>query len=63
MCFGCSKEMSRREGSFEYPQHMFWLRNNTKAKALLVIIFFYLLLFKSNKGTKPFSMHSSVLIG
>ena len=27
MCFGCSKEPSHRGGSFEYPQHMFWLRN------------------------------------
>ena len=27
MCFGCSKERSYRDGSFEYPQHMFWLRN------------------------------------
>ena len=24
--FGCSKEPSR-DGSFEYPQHKFWLRN------------------------------------
>ena len=24
MCFGCSKV---RDSSFEYPQHMFWLRN------------------------------------
>ena len=24
MCFGCSKEPS---GSFEYPQHMFWMRS------------------------------------
>ena len=23
ICFGCSKE-----GSFKYPQHMFWLRND-----------------------------------
>ena len=23
MCFGCSKEQSYRDGSFEYPQHMF----------------------------------------
>ena len=23
MCFGCS----HRDGSFEYPQHVFWLRN------------------------------------
>ena len=27
MCFGCSKEPSHRDGYFEYPQHMFWLRN------------------------------------
>ena len=26
MCFGCSKEPSHRDSSFEYPQHMFWLR-------------------------------------
>ena len=30
MCFGCSKEPPHRDGSFEYPQHMFWLgmKNN-----------------------------------
>ena len=27
ICFGCSKEPSHRDGLFEYPQHMFWLRN------------------------------------
>ena len=27
VCFECSKEPSHRGGSFEYPQHMFWLRN------------------------------------
>ena len=27
MSFGCSKVPSHRDGSFEYPQHMFWLRN------------------------------------
>ena len=27
MCFGCSREPSHRDGSFEYPQHMFWLIN------------------------------------
>ena len=27
MCFGCSKEPSHQDGSFEYPQHMFRLRN------------------------------------
>ena len=25
--FWCSKEPSHRDGSFEYPQHMFWMRN------------------------------------
>ena len=28
MCFGCSKELSHRDSSFEYTQHMFWLKNN-----------------------------------
>ena len=27
MCFGCSKKPSHRDGSFEYPQHTFWMRN------------------------------------
>ena len=27
MCFGCSKEQSHRDSSFQYPQDMFWLRN------------------------------------
>ena len=27
ICFGCSKEPSHQDGSFEYPQHMFWWRN------------------------------------
>ena len=37
MCFECSKEPSHRDGSFEYPQHMFWLR-------IRKIIFIYALL-------------------
>ena len=39
ICFGCSKEPSHYDGSFEYPQHMFWLRNKK-------IIFWYALLTK-----------------
>ena len=35
--FGCSKEPSHWDDSFEYPQHMFWLRNKK-------IIFCYTLL-------------------
>ena len=27
ICFGYSKEQSHLDGSFEYPQHMFFLRN------------------------------------
>ena len=27
MCFGCSEELSHRDGSLEYPQDMFWFRN------------------------------------
>ena len=27
ICFGCSKELSQWDGSFEYSQHLFWLRN------------------------------------
>ena len=37
MCFGFSKEPSHLDGSFEYPQHMFLLRNKR-------IIFSYTLL-------------------
>ena len=38
MCFECSKEPSHRDGSFEYPQHMFWLRgkkNNFQLSTLI----------------------------
>ena len=27
ICFGCSKEPSYRDGSFEYQQQMFWMKN------------------------------------
>ena len=40
ICFGWSKELSHWDGSFEYPQHMFWLRNKKK------YIFCYALLTK-----------------
>ena len=36
ICCGCSKEPSHRDGSFEYPQHMFWVKN--KGKILLGIL-------------------------
>ena len=37
--FECSKELSHGDGSFEYPQHMFWLRNK-KIKFWLRIPYF-----------------------
>ena len=36
ICIGCPKEPSHRDGSFEYPQSMFWLRD-MKIKFLLHI--------------------------
>ena len=38
MCFGCSKELSHRDVSFEYPQHMFWLRNKKNNFRLRTLI-------------------------
>ena len=38
MCFGCSKEPSHRDGSFEHPQHMFWLRNKKNNFQLRTLI-------------------------
>ena len=37
MCFGCSWGPFHLDGSFEYPHHMFWMRNKK-------IIFQYALL-------------------
>ena len=44
MCFECSKEPSHGDGSLEYSQHMFWLRNKK-------IIFSYTLIWG------PLSIH------
>ena len=38
MYFGCSKEPSHRDGSVEYPQHMFWLRNKKNNFQLRTLI-------------------------
>ena len=40
--FGCSKEPSHGDSYFEYPQHMFWLRNKK-------VVFWYELLTKGLK--------------
>ena len=38
MCFGCSKEPSHRDGSFEYTQHTFQLRNEKNNFQLRTLI-------------------------
>ena len=38
MCLGCSKKPSHRDGSFEYPQHIFWLRNKKNIFQLHTLI-------------------------
>ena len=38
VCFGCSKEPSHRDGSFEYPQHMYWFRNKKNNFQLSTLI-------------------------
>ena len=38
MCFGCSKEPSHQDGCFEYPQHLFWLRNKKNNFQLRTLI-------------------------
>ena len=48
MCFGCSKEPSHWDGSFEYPQHMFWLRK--KKSFFSYALWSGLLLFKHTHG-------------
>ena len=55
MSFGCSKESSHRDGSFEYPQHMFWLRNKK-------IIFSYALLSGGHLNQNEYHLHKLVLL-
>ena len=45
ICCGCLKEPSHQDGSFEYPQHMFWLRNKKKYfwNALLTKVMHYIM--------------------
>ena len=52
MCFGCSKEPSHRDGSFEYPQHMFWLRNKKNNFLLRTLIWGPGLTFSGLDSTK-----------
>ena len=34
----CSKEPSHRDGSFEYPQYMFWIRNKENSFPIHTLI-------------------------
>ena len=56
MCFGCSKELSHRDGSFEYPQHMFWVRNKKNNFQLRTLI---LGPVSEQEETKTKVLHSS----
>ena len=38
MCFGCSGGPSHWDGSFEYPHHMFWMRNKENNIPLRTLI-------------------------
>ena len=38
MCFVCSKEPSHEDGSFEYPQHMFWMRSKENSFTIHTLI-------------------------
>ena len=48
MCFGCSKEPSHRDSTFDYPQLMFWLRNKKKFSYTLLSggLIYYILLIR-----------------
>ena len=47
MCFGCSNEPSHWDGSFEYPQHMFWMRNKENNFPIRTLI------WRSDKTNSP----------
>ena len=46
ICFRCSKDPSHWDGSFEYPQHMFWMKNKK------INIFWYELLTKGQQNSQ-----------
>ena len=50
ICFGCLKEPSHWDGSFEYPQHMFWLRNKKIIFSLRTLNLAWYILLKIIEG-------------
>ena len=64
MCFGCSEEPSHRDGSFEYPQHMFWLRNKkSNLGHFLAVIQLRTLIWGPVKGTATLEASDSEMQG
>ena len=61
MCFGCSKEPSHPDGSFEYPQHMFWLRNKKNNFQLRTVIWGAALLHAITKAQSGLRLCYSLL--
>ena len=47
MCFGCLKEPSHRDSSFEYPQHMFRQRKKKIIFQLHTLVWKYIALLHS----------------
>ena len=62
MCFWCSKEPSHRDGSFEYPQHMFWLRNKKKKFQIRTLIWGPVTLFFSGQIIKSYEISNLVFL-
>ena len=54
MCFWCSKEPSHWDGSFEYPQHMFWLGNKKKNFPVHTLICRPALMYNKVRGPREF---------
>ena len=55
MCFGFSKEWSHRDGSFEYPQPMFWIRDKENIFPIHTLIWRpeYMLIFEIQTCDPP----------
>ena len=62
MCFWCSKELSHWDGSFEYPQYMFWLRNKKNNFQLRTLIWRPVLSWFPRKYGLTFHELSSLII-
>ena len=61
ICFGCSKDLSHRDNSFEHPQHMFWLRNKKNNFQLRTLIwgpeYYFILILSKAKPNAILLLH------